>query len=167
MKKTIKTITTAVVLTLILGLSSCKKGDTGPAGSQGTAGTNGSANVQSFTVTTNNASWGLDGSNSYTSAINVTAINSSVLNGGTIQVFIGDGTSTEWGALPFSYSIVQYNYSYKVGQVLLSVSLSTGAAPSNPGGQQFKIVVIPPAKIIPNVNIKNYEDVKKAYNLVD
>ncbi len=174
MKKTITSLTTVfagLALTLGLTFSSCKKGDTGPAGPQGPAGTNGTngvANIQTGTVTTNNASWSFDNTdNSYNATLTFGAITQSVVEKGTVQVFIGDGTGQEWAALPFSYSIVQYNYSFKSGQVIISVTLSNGNAPNNPGGQQFKVVVIPPAMVKPNVNVKNYNELKAAYNLAD
>lgn len=144
--KTMTTVFAGVALTFGLAFTSCKKGDTGPAGPAGTNGTNGVANIQTGTVTTNNSTWSLDNSdNSYNATLTYAAITQSVIDKGTVQVFISDGTGSEWLALPFSYGIVQYNYSYKLGQVLLSVTLSSGNAPNNPGGQQFKVVVIPPA----------------------
>ena len=132
-----------VAITLGSSLTSCKKGDTGPAGANGK---NGVANIQTATVTTNNASWVLDNSdNSYNATLTYAAITQAVVEKGTIQVFISDGNGAEWLALPFSYGTVQYNYSYKVGEILLTVTLSNGNAPNSPGGQQFKVVVIPPA----------------------
>jgi hypothetical protein len=155
-------ILTAFLLFNVLLFSSCEKGETGPAGA------NGSSNVQSYTFTTNNLSWVFNGSdNSYNSTYNLTSITSDVVSNGTIQVFVGDGSSNQWGALPLSYSVLQLNYSYSLGQVVLSVTLSNGLVPNNPGGQQFKVVVIPPSARIAHVNMHNYSDVKAAYNLKD
>jgi hypothetical protein len=151
------TVVTGLILVLSLTFTSCKKGDTGPAGTNGTNGTNGKdgkdgvANIQTGTVTTNNATWVLDNSdNSYNAVLTYTAITQSVIDRGTIQAFIGDGSSKVWIALPFSYGTVQYNYFYEVGKVTISITLSNGTVPTNPGGQQFKIVVIPPASKSPN-----------------
>jgi hypothetical protein len=140
--KNIKSITLnlVVLVSICVTIISCKKGDVGPAGA------NGVANIQAGTITTNNSAWSFDNTdNSYNAILNYSAITQSVVENGTVQVFIGDGLGTEWAALPFSYSDLQYNYSYKLGQVLVSLTLSTGSVPSNPGGQQFKVVVIPPA----------------------
>jgi hypothetical protein len=171
MKTKIKTLTILIAglaLTLSTLFSSCKKGDTGPAGPTGTNGTNGVANIQTSTVTTNNLSWVFDNTNnSFNATIIYAAITQAVVDKGTIQVFIGDGTSTQWEALPFAYSTFQYNYNYKLGQILISVTLSNGNPPANPGGQQYKVVVIPPAMVKPNVNVKNYYDLKMAYHLQD
>lgn len=142
-KKLISTIISLCLLTSCLMLNSCKKGDTGPAGP---AGTNGVANIQASTVTTNNNSWSFDATdNSYNAILNYTAITQSVVERGTIQVFLSDGNGSEWLALPFSYGTLQFLYSYKVGQVLVTVTHSDNKVPSHPGGQQFKVVVIPPA----------------------
>ena len=149
MKQVFKLTAVFILLTgFAISLTSCKKGDTGPAGP---AGANGVANIQTSSVTTNNSSWSFDNSdNSYNAIINYAAITQAVMDKGTVQVFLGDGNGTEWAALPFSYGIVQYLYTVKVGQVLISVTLSNGNAPNSPGGQQFKVVVIPPASKSPN-----------------
>lgn len=149
------TINIVLLVSICISLSACEKGDVGPAGA------NGVANIQASTITTNNSAWSFDNTdNSYNAIFNYSAITQSVVDGGTVQVFIGDGIGSEWAALPFSYSDLQYNYSYKLGQVFVSLTLSTGAIPNNPGGQQFKVVVIPPAakSINPsNINIEKSE----------
>ena len=159
MKKQIKTMTTVIAglaLTLGLALTSCKKGDTGPAGPAGSNGTNGVANIQTSTVTTNNSTWGFDNTdNSYNATLNYPAITQAVVDRGTVQVFISDGAGSEWLALPFSYGNIQYLYSYKLGQVLITYTLADNAVPSNPGGQQFKVVVIPPASKSSDPNSNN------------
>ena len=144
MKKTFyfSAILFVMVSFCVISFSSCKKGDTGP---QGPAGSNGVANIQTTTVTTNSNAWVLDNTdNSYNYTITVSGITQSVVDKGTVQVFVGDGTGKQWGALPLSYGTVQFNYSFLVGQVEIEITLSSGAVPNNPGGQQFKIVVIPP-----------------------
>lgn len=148
--KTIKLFAaiTCIVAVCCLLLPSCRKGDTGPAGASGADGKDGVANIQTTTVTTTNISWGaLDlKDNSYNANLSVSAITQAVVERGTVQVFIsGDATGTKWMALPFSQGLVQYNYSYKSGFATINVAQSNGGTPNNPGGQTFKIVVIPPA----------------------
>jgi len=145
MKKSIRLNFTALALCmLMLSFNSCKKGDTGP---QGAAGINGSSNVRSYTQTAVNSSWTYNSSeNSYDVTFAVPAITDAVVNGGTIQVFLGIGTTTtQWAAMPFAYGNSQYNYDYQLGKVNIYVTLANGNTPDNPGGLQFKIVVIPPA----------------------
>ena len=129
---------------LFFVLSSCKKGDTGP---QGEPGKNGSSNIQSYSQTAVNNSWTYNSSeNSYDVTFSVPAITNAVVNGGTIQVFLGIGTTTtQWAAMPFAYGNSQYNYDYQLGKVNIYVTLGNGNTPDNPGGLQFKVVVIPPA----------------------
>lgn len=153
------------LLVNMLFISSCEKGETGPSGADGT---NGISKIQSFTFTVNNASWVYDSTfNGYNSILNVSSITADVFNNGTIQVFIGDGSSNQWGALPSSFNIYQYNYIYKIGEVVLSVRTSVGVLPNIPSSQQFKVVVIPPSAKVANVNLQNYAEVKAAYNLKD
>lgn len=171
MKKIIMKITAVfagVAITMSLSLTSCVKGDTGPAGANGKDGTNGVANIQTSTVTTNNASWSLDNSdNSYNATLTYAAITQSVVEKGTVQVFFSDGNGDEWLALPFSYGTIQYNYSYKVGKVLLTVTLSNGNVPNSPGGQQFKVVVIPPAAKSSNPEYNSGITYQEAYFIVN
>ncbi|WP_317899182.1 hypothetical protein [Aurantibacillus circumpalustris] len=131
---------TALCLCL-LNFTSCKKGETGPQGKDG------SSNVQSYTQTAVNSSWTYNNSeNSYDVTFTVPAITEAVVNGGTIQVFLGIGTTTtQWAAMPFAYGNTQYNYDYQLGKVNIYVTLGNGNTPDNPGGLQFKVVVIPPA----------------------
>lgn len=174
MKKQIKNLSTLVTLVVIMIspiLTSCKKGETGPAGpagAQGAAGANGTANIYVETATTTNLSWGFDNTtNSYFATYASSQITQAVVDNGTVQVFIGDGSGQQWAAMPYSYGITQFNYSYKLGQITVLYSLSNGNVPANPGGQQFRFVVIPPAKVIKGVDINNYAALKKAYNLID
>ena len=166
-KISIKDVITFIAITLSFTFTSCKKGDTGPAGP---TGANGVSNIQTSNFTTTNSSWSFDPSdNSYNTTISWLAITQSIIDKGTIQVFLGDGSNSQWAALPASFGDNQINYSYKLGQVIISITLSTGAAPTNPGGQQFKIVIIPPTARManPTVNYKNYLEVKRAFNLKD
>lgn len=149
-------------------ITGCKKGDTGPAGPAGTNGTNGVANIKTNTFTTNTNQWIADNTNklyyyNYTSS----DITSAVLSSGAVMVYLGDGTGNLWIAMPFSTQGVEFTYGIKPSSVEIDVSLSSGLMPNNPGGQQFKVVIIPPAMVKPNVNVKNYSEVKAAYNLAD
>jgi hypothetical protein len=170
MKKTIISMTSVIAglaLTLGLTLTSCQKGDTGPAGEKGAAGTNGTngvANIQTTTITLNGSAWTFDSAeNSYDATLTVPGITQSIMDKGTIQVFMGD--ATELVPLPIAFGLLQIHYSFSPGQVFLSLRLSDGSVPSSPGTEQFKVVIIPPAMMKPNVNYKNYDEIKAAYNL--
>ena len=171
MRKTIKTMTMVFAvgaLSLGLALTSCKKGDTGPAGPSGTNGTNGVSNIKTNIFTTNTNQWNLDNiHNVYYYNYSSTDITSDVLSNGAVMVYLGDGTGNTWTAMPFS--IQGGSLAFVIGQskVQIQASLFDGSVPNNPGGQQFKVVIIPPTMVKPNVNTNNYADVKEAYNLVD
>jgi hypothetical protein len=158
---------TTVLLASILFFTACKKsagpkGDTGAAGAQGPAGNN-NITVQTFTTATSDwttYSWPY---NYVEAVLTVPAITSTVVSSGDVHVYMLDATGTMWMGMPYSYISNQYNYKYKAGQVILDLTLSNNTAPMNPGTQQFKVVVIPPALIkkYPNVNWNDYNSLQK------
>lgn len=168
---TLKTLATSIVAGMLVFTSCTKEGPVGPqgpAGADGLNGLNGSSNVAAYTGTTQNSSWVVNTNNIELDAtFPVSAITSNVVANGTIQVFLGDGTGNTWSAMPFSYTSVEYNYSYSVGQVVIQVTQGNGVLPSNPGAQQYKIVVIPPAarKANPHVNLHDYNEITKTFNV--
>ena len=168
MKKTITTIGMAMLMSITAIVFNGCKGKDGAPGATGPAGAQGNANVLVSTGTTTNASWSFNSTyNEWDAIFNDSDISSAVVSTGTMQVFIGDGTGTNWSAMPLSYQGTEFNYTYGVGQVQLQVTLSSGTAPTNPGGLQFKFVVIPSRSLIanPNVNIKDYTSLQKVFNI--
>jgi hypothetical protein len=175
MKKLVKTILfCSTLLGLISILSFCKKGDTGPKGDPGpqgpagAAGTNGTASIKTVTFTTNSSQWIADNSSkvyyyNYTSS----EITSSVLSSGVVIAYLGDGSGSLWIAMPLTAQGVEITYGIKPSTVEIDVSLSSGLMPNNPGGLQFKIVIIPAAAAKTGVNYNNYTEVKATYNLKD
>lgn len=172
MKKQIKKTVGALfsfILTATLIFTACKKetgpkGDTGATGPQGPAG---NANVQSFTITTTNGSWTFDAADfSWYSDISASQITSNVMEKGTVQAFI-KGTDNSWIAMPFTSSLGDaFIYSVNLNKVRVYYHDAT-TTPGNPGGQTFKVVIIPPAMMKPNVNYRNYEELKSAYSIAD
>jgi hypothetical protein len=171
MKKTIKTITTAVVLTLILGLSSCKKGDTGPAGPTGTAGAQGQAGPQAKTF---NFNLTFNAGDTFKSYAGVTGYDAD-----DVLLFYAKyetlGTTAYWAPLPLILddlvNIIP-EFSETDGFVFintLKADGTTGSPWASSATIAFKAVLIKSSQRVanPNVNLNNYEDVKKAYNLVD
>ncbi len=176
MKKTKKLFATILVSGFgmsCLMFTSCKKGETGPAGPAGPAGTNGTngtngvANIQTSSVTSTNGSWSYDATeDSYNATISYPAITQAVVDRGTVQVQIGNSSGTSWVALPFAYFDLQYSYEYRVGQVVISVVLNNSTPLANPGGQVFKIVVIPPAsKSSEPISSENNERVEQIFKI--
>ncbi len=131
-----KTLKLVTLILLVLTFNACTK--TGPAGP---AGTNGSANIQTYLFTTTNTNWSVS-NNAQTSTWNSPAITQAVIDKGTVQLFNGNNTGL-WVAMPYSYKNEEYNFVISVGQILITVTNGDGTVPANPGGQQFKEVVIP------------------------
>lgn len=162
MIKTITKITTGIVLTIGLSFTSCKKaekGDTGPAGA------NGNANVIGTNVVTIN-SWTASGA-AWFATISAPGITSSIVDKGQVSVFVQYGTT--WWSLPDLNGKNSTQYGFGIGTVTLVNSNSDGTTPGNPGSQTFRIVIISASNRLanPNVNWKNYSEVKKVLNLKD
>ncbi|MBS1652965.1 MAG: hypothetical protein JSU07_13250 [Bacteroidetes bacterium] len=164
MTKQIKTITAVIAglaLTLGLTFTSCKKGDTGPAGPQGPTGATGNANVQSTTFLNQGFAY-VAANSDYEINLTVPAVTSAVMNNGGVLVYFQPSSSTGvWLQLPATFGGTNIQTGYALGQVGL-ISTSALSILLN-----VKVVVIPPAMVKPNVNTKNYSEVKAAYNLKD
>jgi len=167
-----RAIITAAFLMLITTLESCVKGDTGATGQQGLAGANGlngNANVVSSGVfSATSSDWGYSTTNGqyYVNLID-SALTTDVVNNGAVMVYKvnTDGSST---ALPYNNGNGYYNdYTLlpNVYEVQIQIGLVTGATPSNPGNQEYRIVVIPSSqrKASPNLNLSDYNEVKATF----
>lgn len=160
MKKTL-----SIALIALVCLTACKKAKDGAPGATGKTG---NANVQAFTFTTNSSNWIPDNTNNiYYYDYTLSSITSSVLSGGAVMTYLGDGTGNYWQAMPFTIVGVEYNYVITPKSIEIDVTMANGTMPANPGGQQFKVVVIPPAVQIanPNIDYRNYTEVKEKFNL--
>ena len=132
--KTITSVMAGLVLTLGLTVTSCKKGDTGAAGKDGK---DGNANV----IGTNNvtiSSWTSPGT-SWTATITVAGITQSIVDKGTVSVFVQYGN--EWWSLPDINGKNSMQFGYGVGYVSLINVNSDATLPSNPGSKTFRIVL--------------------------
>lgn len=162
----------AFIFVLTLTFAACQKSTQGPKGDTGAAGangTNGFVNISVNVYTVTSASW-----TNYTwpynydeAIISIPAITSTIVSGGDVRAYILDPTGTQWIGMPYSFLSSQYNYKIKDGQLTIQYTLYNNAAPTNPGTQQFKVVIIPPAfiKQNPNVDWNNYEAVKEKFDL--
>ncbi len=167
---------------IVLMFGSCAKdGATGPAGAagkDGTNGTNGNANVTgSNTVTLNN--WVSDYNDGtdfgFHSDATWSGITQVIVDKGVIMVYVSDDNGG-WIALPTTESGTGYSatigFQFSVGSVSIFIngyddSGSTVAADFN--GTVIRVVAIAASNRVdnPNVNLSNYEEVKKAFNLKD
>jgi hypothetical protein len=117
-------------------LLSCKKGDTGPAG---TPGTNGNANVHSsvFTVST----WTLNtATNVRYASIQDPDLTMAIQNNGLVEVYLQ--SSNYWAGLPLTFvgtTNETLSFATTTGSVEIDIQKSDGTDP-NPASQTFKIV---------------------------
>jgi hypothetical protein len=155
----------AIAATTLIGC----KGKDGEPGAQGPQGQQGNANVQSATFYVN--SWTFDTFYYYTT-LNYPAITQDIINTGAVLVYSLDNNTIS--QLPFTF-YPSANYSSSVSfeaspsQVKVYVVDSDLTQPNNPGSGTFKVVVMSSRSMLANTNIdfKNYNQVKKAFNLKD
>jgi hypothetical protein len=166
MKKVMMIVGTGAVVAMLSTFTACKKENYDdkyqPKGNYQPAGNYGNANVISKTVT---LSYTYDTNNNlYYANVSVPEITSKVINNGLVQCYIYIGSG--WVPLTFSgpNGIVGYAIDTGIVEFFTNLSMYT-SSPYN----QAKIVIVNPAGRManPNVNYKNYEEVKKAFNLKD
>jgi hypothetical protein len=180
MKKTMtKMLAVAFMVMVIIQITGCKKGDTGPAGptgatgatgAQGTQGNQGNANVSSRTIIANAADWVSTSTSWYVDLFpsNITQL---AVDSGTVMVYMESTTQAgTWLNMPWIEEISSsyfstFNYVYAAGTVRISKYDSDLTMPTPPGLRKFKIVAIPPHMKKANINYSNYNEVKSAYNL--
>lgn len=160
-----KKISFSFLILLITSASvfnSCKKGDTGPAGEDG------NANVMSTDPILLPAnSWTLD-SNVWLASFPVPAITGDIASKGVVQVYIRYGT--QWWALPDLNNGNATSYGFSMGKVLLFNANDDGSVPLAPLALTFRVVAISPTggrSMNTDVDLKDYEAVKKYYHLKD
>lgn len=158
------------IVALVLLLTSCKKGDAGPAGATGATG---NANVSETTFQVN--SW-TSGSSYWLADFNVSALTATNLTSSAVEVFFSTNNGTNWYAVPYTaVGSTNYFMGFATGANLVEVQWTyngagNGSDPNTYFGVTavlYKIVVIPPAMKIPNVNTHDYNTLKAVYNLKD
>jgi hypothetical protein len=157
-------------------INSCQKqGPAGPEGPKGTDGQNGSNHVSSKTFTM--TSWSFTAPYYYRN-LGIPELTSNNIDSALVMVYFAT-IGSNWLALPYT----QYNspYDYFMGFVsyngnvqvtwFYDSSLSSGSDPNAYYGTTIrcKVVVVPPAmkKKYGYVNMKNYDQVKQTFNLID
>ncbi len=170
MKK--KNLLIAVFVVATAMFSGCAKdGATGP---QGPAGTNGSANVNTALFNVTPGQWNNPSSGYYNFGIADADITNSDNDVVMVYMLSGQtGGSDTWVSLPISNWFVSgddmyftyFGSSSAAGEIALYYNSSSAQSST----LTFKAVVIPPAARMANtnVNLKNYEEVKAAFNLQD
>ncbi len=163
-----KTKITIALMALAVIFMNCKKETVkGDKGDAGTNGTNGTANITAFTFTTSTSSWVMGCANQCYAANNpITGLTASNVDQAAVMCYQYSSGNLDWTALPFTSNDYQTRFSYTSANITIKFSSATGTTSFfNPGTQVYKVVVIPPAMIKPNVHLENYNEVKTAYNL--
>lgn len=154
-----------VLVIIAIVFTSCIKGDTGP---QGPPGANGVANLVAYDITVSDWSFDLQ-SNEYYAQSSIPEIDQNVIDAGLVQAYISDPSFQSFTALPTTESLLWINYTYFLGGVEFDWGLTDGTAPSNPGTQYFKVVVIPPAVRLANPDVKwnDFNEVQKHFHIIE
>ncbi|MHB8261220.1 MAG: hypothetical protein ACYDCN_07690 [Bacteroidia bacterium] len=142
-----------VVIIAALAFSSCKKDDDTALSYQPKIQSN-TYSYQTFSTIS---------STDYELSINDAAITQAAFNSGAVLVYIQPtSNTTAWTTVPLVSGTMQLNVVIYVGSVTLVSNIAVNVL-------NVKIVVIPPAARLanPNVNLKNYEEVKAAFKLKD
>ena len=163
--KIIKLVTIGLLIAGATTFSNCEKGEDGK---DGIDGIDGNANVVSSSITS--GSWSFV-SPSWSQSFTYSAITQDILDNGAVLVYVASGAN--YYQLPYtfypssSYSRT-YNYVHYLGGLKVYVTDSDLNTPQ-PGTLEFKVVVIEASFLMknPNVDLNNYQAVKKAFNLAD
>jgi hypothetical protein len=154
----------SLVLFFIISLFGCK-GDTGPTGPTG------NANVRSIQVVVYDVFW----TDASTGVIyyneNTKLITSDIASHGTVLVYylLNNGG---WAPLPNGFvndneQTYGVNFVYTTGLVEFIESSSTISNDGLKITQTFKVVVVDGTASLAKIDVQNYEEVKKAFNLED
>lgn len=167
MKTTMKSMKYVAIGLLFIGMTAligCKKEVVGPQGPKGDQG-DVSNSVKTATFVVNSSDW--QGSSTYW------WYESAPLNldfSGIVMVYRGSGTFYE--ALSTSNAnnnneAIGFDYDTDLKIVGITHASISGAAIPQPGTETFKVVVIPTSgiKANPNLDLKDYKSVAKAFDL--
>lgn len=179
----------AIFAVTLFTFTGCKKetvqGPAGATGATGPAGTNGNANViSSSTFALNNwVDLTNDGTNfECSNAISWSAISQDIKDKGIVMVYLQDNSNLEWIALPYSksfslgggYGSVFYSFGINVGLIkIYATGFADAGSLSSSDFNSYNFIVravaIPSSNRIahPEVDLNNYEEVKKVFNLKD
>lgn len=147
--------------------SACtKEGPPGPAGEDG--------NAEVHTVLLNANSFAWDGTYywRYATWSNVSILTADVNASGAVMLYETNG-SGGWFAVPYSFNLgndvsAHTFFQHATGQVRVYVALSDDSDPGS-YSSTFKLVCIPSSarKAHPDLNLTDYEEVKKTFHLKD
>ncbi len=154
----------------LMTLNSCKKDDDSGYQPKGNYG-----NTDMNTTLLTNAQWGWDATQlwSYSTWNNISYLTADVVNSGSVLLYEDEGGGS-YAAVPYSLNLgggVTLNvfYTFAAGTVTVYAAASDDSNLNPTNGGTYKLVCLSKAAKIahPNVDYKNYNEVKKAFNLKD
>lgn len=162
-----KTIIFGMFVLTVLTFGACTKAKDGVPGAQGPAG---NANVQNYSITVTPSQWTFDNTYQhwyyryYTSMNSESAVLGYVMSGSgkqAIPYYQHDPSSFQFDMATYLFGTPPY--------IEFQYSNFTSLTTKPSYDTYFYIVSMPPAMIVshPNVDFKNYVEVKKTFNLKD
>jgi hypothetical protein len=156
-----KTIILGMFALIVLTFGACTKAKDGAPGATGPTGANGVANISSQIISVTPGSWSSSGSGFWSYSVYESDITNSDLDAVMVYYYAG---SSQYLAMPISGAFVSgdnLTFSFLPNQINLLYINATAPTTTT----SYRVVVIPPALIKPNVDYKNYSAVQSAYNL--
>ena len=163
------------LLSFAAGISMLLAGCTGPKGDTGPAGANGNANVIDHTYSVSMSNWTYVGSPYYYWYTQWTDadVSQSILNTGSVETFVSYNSGTSWNMVPYTEVLSStltgiWTVNAALNTMQINYSYSDATAHSDPNTEYgvpaiwFKVVCIagPVMKKHPNTNWHNYAEVK-------
>jgi len=154
-------------------VAGCKKGDVGPAGPAGANGTNGTNGIDgnanvigTISTIVTSSMWALS-SPFYLADISAVGVTQDIVDRGLVSVF--RKYSNGWSPLPDMNVNNTTTFNFELGMIHLFNFNVDGSSPTNPGDQEFRVVIVSSSRLAqyPNVDWKDYEQVKVALGLID
>jgi len=153
-------------------LIACKK-EEGPVGPQGLQGETGNANVQSQIITVLPSDWDDEGT-WYSAIMPCDLITQEIQESGAVMAYQRGLDPSVYTALPVSAVFIgdtvttHVGFEHTVNEVYFFIQAAEGVTPQ-PGERTYKVVAIESSGLIanPDVNLYDYEEVKKTFDLAE
>ncbi len=162
--------TKSIIMATLIGVSALVlNGCSGKDGAPGAQGPEGNANVLTMAYSILPSQWAYSSPVLWVDLID-NDITADIMNSGAVLVYMENGSYTT--QLPYTYyptttysetmSAIHY-----LGNVEIDIQDSDAGTPGTPGPISFKVVTLSSRKMLqnPHVNFKDYESVKRAFNL--
>lgn len=181
-----KNIRVLFALMLLSFLMACEKGETGDVGPVGVAGAKGStgdkgdvgiANSKGMTFSTwievKSTDWGMRASNIYFVPYTLPGLTAQIANKGNVYFYMQPSGSNFVYPLPYLETngvrfVAELNNTVNTQNFIINYVLTSASTPKVSSNYKFRVVITPAGARIPaDVDMQNYDSVKKHLNLKD